>query len=106
MSGVSPSDRKKQTDELRSFREEAHTREAEEAKRHKKEIKRLQAAQNKEMEQLKQSYDERITDLRSKSTEIMSERDLANQAKIDKLRSLYSDSLKKKTKDQTFEISK
>ena len=61
MSSVSGStaDRRAQTDELRNAREENENREAEETKRHRREVKRLLENQDKEIQSIKETYEKK-----------------------------------------------
>jgi hypothetical protein len=101
MSSVSGStaDRRAQTDELRNAREENENREAEETKRHRREVKRLLENQDKEIQSIKETYEKKIEDLRNRSGSSLSEKDQANQGKIDKLRSMYADTIRRKTEE-------
>lgn len=99
MSSITGADRSRQTDELRNQREEYQNREAEEIKKHKKEMRRMAQKNDQEIEQIKNNYEEQLDSLRKKSSDALSEKDQANMAKIEELRKLYSDSLAKKTVD-------
>lgn len=96
MSSVSSSDR---GDRVRKVREEYEAKEAENQKKkkaevdslnskHYEEINRLSDDFGHEMEQLKQHYRENLTD-----------RDQANMRKVDDLRALYKDQLRKKIEE-------
>jgi hypothetical protein len=100
MSSITPSDRSKQTDELRNQREEYQGREAEEVKKHKREMRRLNQKHDQEVENLKKNYEGQMQNLRERSSEQLSEKDQQNIAKVDELRSLYTESLKKRN-DET-----
>jgi hypothetical protein len=100
MSSITPSDRSKQTDELRNQREEYQGREAEEVKKHKREMRRLNQKHDQEVENLKKNYESQLQGLRERSSEQLSEKDQQNIAKVDELRSLYAESLKKRN-DET-----
>lgn len=99
MSSISSAERKSHTDDLRAQREESENRETETAKRHKKEVKRLLERQAKEVDSLKETYEKQIDTLRSRGNEQLSERDQENQAKIAELKTMYLESLRKKTSE-------
>jgi len=99
MSSVTSADRGRQTDELRSQREDYENREAEEAKRHRKELKRLAEKNDQDTEKLKQNYEQEISDIRNRSNDAITERDQANQAKIDQLRNMYLQQVRQKSDD-------
>lgn len=100
MSSITASERSRQTDELRTQREENQNREAEEAKRHKREIRRLSQKHDQEVEELKENYEKQLQGLRERSSEQLNEKDQSNLAKIEKLRGLYTESLRKRN-DET-----
>lgn len=100
MSSISASDRRNQTDELRNQREEYQNRETDQAKRHKKEIKRILSRHDQEIQEIKDTYQKQISTLKERSNKNLTERDVENQAKIEKLRSAYTESLRKRPKSQ------
>lgn len=99
MSSVSASDRNRQTDELRNQREDYQNREAEQAKSQKKEIKRILARHDQEIQEIKDTFQKQMTTLKDRSNKALTEKDVDNQAKIDKLRAMYTESLRKKTQE-------
>lgn len=99
MSSVSGADRNRHTEELRNQREEYQERESEQVKKHRKEIRRLNQQHGEEVARLKENYNSRIEDLRTRSNENLTDRDQANQAKIEEIRSMYHDQLKRKVGD-------
>jgi hypothetical protein len=96
MSSINSSDRSRYTEEVRNQREDYQNREAENIKKQKKEIRRLNQAHDQELEKVKNAYEEKIEDLRGKSREQLTEKDQDNIAKIEGLRKLYSDSMAKR----------
>lgn len=96
MSSINAADRSRYTDELRNQREEYQNREAENTKKQKKEVRRLNQSHDKELEKVKAAYEEKIEDLRKNSREQLTEKDQSNIAKVESLRKLYSDSMTKK----------
>jgi hypothetical protein len=97
MSSVGSSDRASKTDELRRTREEYQNQDAEKTKKAKKELVKTQEYFQEEIDKLKEKYETKIADLRNKNSEMMSERDVENQSKINKMRSAYNESLKNRT---------
>ncbi len=96
MSSITPADRSRQTDELRNQREEHESREAEQTKKQKREMRRMAEKQDQEIQQLKDNYENQIKELKKNSNEQMTKRDLQNQAKIEQLRNMYTQTLRKK----------
>ncbi len=90
---------KSNADVLRQNREDYQGRESELVKKHKKDLKRLTAQFDKEVQDLKSDYSNQMDELRSKTKEILSSRDIQNQKKIDDIRNLYATQLKKKQED-------
>lgn len=97
MSTVRPSDQREKNDRVRQTREEYEAREADLAKRKAAELKRMQEQHNREMKEIQDNYESRIGSLKSRTRDLISDRDQENQKNIEELRSMYKDQLKKKT---------
>lgn len=100
MSSVSASDRSDQTDQVRQAREDYQDKETELVKKHKKEVKRLEEEKNQEIENIKADYGREIQDLRNKTKNVLTEQDIKNQKKVEDLRAMYMDQIKKKASEQ------
>jgi hypothetical protein len=99
MSSISASDKKRHNDEVRNQREEYQNRETEQSKRHKREMKRLLEQQDKEVAELTEGYENKIQNIKKRSSEQLTARDQENNAKIDKLRATYLETIRRKTDD-------
>lgn len=99
MSSISAADRSRKTDELRTQREEFENREAETAKKHKRTQRKMAEHHEKEIEDIKKTYEERIEKLKQRTNTQLTTKDQENTAKIEKLRGLYTESLKRKQEE-------
>lgn len=99
MSSISSSDRARQTDEVRNAREEYQEKEAELIKKQKKELQKIQQRYDKDVDVLRDSYADQVSNLKEKSHEIITKRDMDNKDKIEKIRGLYLEQLKRKTEE-------
>ena len=99
MSSVSSSDRARYDERIRQMREEHENREAENAKRRKAEVARLNEKHAQEVEDLKENFSERTEGLKERNRETLTRRDYENQQKIDDVRQIYRESLRKKMDD-------
>lgn len=95
----SVSERNSYTDDVRKTREEYQEREAEQVKKHKREMRRLTQEHDKEVSRIKENYENRIQDIRTKNDDRISDTDRRNQEKVDELRTLYLEQMKRKTGD-------
>lgn len=99
MSSISASDRNRQTDEVRSTREEYQDKEAELIKKQKKELQRLEQKHQETVDNIKKNFSEEIADLRNKNKDSLTKRDVDNQDKIDKVRGMYLEQIKRKSEE-------
>lgn len=99
MSSINSSDRSRQTDELRRTREEYENREAENAKKQKKEIRRLTERHSQDVKEITDSYENRIDGFQEKSRQTMTKRDENHREQVDQIRSMYHEQLRRKTED-------
>lgn len=99
MSGVSSSDRNNATDQVRNARETYSEKEKELVKKQRSEIRRFQAQHDQEVEEIKDVYNKQINDLRGKTKDALTNKDVDNQKKINEMRSVYLDQLRKKTQE-------
>lgn len=99
MSSITASDRSRKTDEVRNAREEYEQREAENAKKTKKQIVRLEKQHNANLNKIKEKYDEQVDEIRQKSRETLTKRDENHLQQVEKVRNVYQEQLKKKAED-------
>lgn len=99
MSSISSTERSRQTDEVRSAREEYENREAENYKKTRKQLQKLSKQQAEELARVKEQYDEAVVSIRGKAKETIDERDRNHAEQTDKLRSLYHEQLRRKAED-------
>ena len=99
MSSISSSDRARQDDKIRQTREEYENREAENAKKRKAEVTRLEKRHHDEINKISESYEDRIEALKSRNRDVISEKDAANNRKIEEVRNTYRESLKNRMED-------
>lgn len=99
MSGVSSSDRNNSTDQVRNARETYSEKEKELVKKQRNEIRRLQSQHEQEVTSIKDVYDKQIGEMRDKTKTALNSKDIDNQKKIEEMRSLYLDQMKKKTQE-------
>jgi hypothetical protein len=88
-------------DKLRQAREEYEGREVDAAKRRAAEAKRQQGHQVEEIKNLAEEYDQRLNEVKEHNRQVMSEKDLSNNQKIDEVRQVFRDSLRNKMEEST-----
>lgn len=99
MSSISSSDRSRQDDKIRQTREEYEGREAENAKKRKAEMSRLEKRHNEEISKIADEYESRLESLKDRNRETITEKDFSNNRKIEEVRQAYRDALKNKMED-------
>ncbi|WP_413578677.1 hypothetical protein ACLVWU_09125 [Bdellovibrio sp. HCB290] len=98
MSSIS-SDRARQDEKLRQTREEYEGRETENSKRRNAEIKRLEQRYHDEVKSITDSYENKIDSLKERNRELLTDKDLDNNRKIDEVRNTYREALRNKTEE-------
>lgn len=94
MSSVSStSDRTSQDDAIRRVRDTYSQKEAEEAKLHAKRIREIDEAHQAEVEKLGRDHESQLNELKDKSNETITSRDMKYQKEIDELRDLHQKQL-------------
>ena len=104
MSSVSNADRSRQDDRIQELREDYENREAENAKRRANDLKRIQKKHDEEVAAVRESFDKRLQDIRDRSRDGFSEKELDHQAEMEEVRSVYRDQLRKKAEENEFNI--
>lgn len=99
MSSISSSDRARQDDIVRNTREDYENRETENNKRRAQELKRMETRHHDEIKNITDDYETRIAELKDRNRETLSDRDMANNRKIDEVRQTYRESLRNKMED-------
>ncbi len=104
MSSVSNSDRANYDERVRDMKEDYEQREAENAKRRARDLKRIQQKHDEEVAAVREDFDRRLADIRSRSKEGFSEQEMDHQKKIEEVRELYKEQLRKKAEENEFNI--
>jgi hypothetical protein len=99
MSSVSSSDRSRNLEETRNNREEYQKREAEQAKKQKKEIRKLTQQFENKVQELKDHFGKQVESMKEKSVENFNRRDEKYNKDIENIRSMYTETLRKKAED-------
>lgn len=100
MSSVGSAEKRSSQDEaLRRTRETYQEREAEEAKRHAQEVKKMTEAHQTELEALRASHDAQMEELKSKTGEAMSARDMKYQKETQELRDMHQAAMRRQAKE-------
>jgi hypothetical protein len=99
MSSISSSDRSRSTEEARNNREEYQKREAEQAKKHKKEIRKLTQQFETKVQELKDHFGKQVDSMKEKSAENFGRRDEKYNQDIENIRNMYTETLRKKAED-------
>ncbi|MFN7825476.1 MAG: hypothetical protein ACK5P6_08950 [Pseudobdellovibrionaceae bacterium] len=99
-SSVTASDRNRHTEELKNAREEYQSREAEQAKKQKRELTRMQQKHDEEIDQLTEAYKSQLGSMKNASSEQLKKREENYQAQIQKLRSMHTEQLRRKVMEQ------
>src|SRR5262249_31449383 len=89
MSSVSGSSDSARNDEIKRNRDEYNSSESASAKKHQKEIRKLNEDHVKEIENLKASHAKQLEDLQARTRQTMTDRDQKYQEDIDNIRSLH-----------------
>lgn len=99
MSSINASERSRSNDESRKAREEYSDKETELIKKHKKQLADLGETYDKKLSEVESSFSEKIDDIRGKNKETLSEKDIAQQKQIDKIKNLYVEQLKRRAEE-------
>ncbi len=99
MSSINSSDRNKADDNIRRARETFQQRESENVKKQKKEMRTLAEVHEAEVEALKESHAQQMEDLKSKSRDAITKRDMNYQKEIDELREMHREQLRRVAQD-------
>lgn len=99
MSSISSSERARNTDEVRQAREDYENREAENVKKTKKELQRLEKKHSENLNKIKENYDDQVSAIREKSRDTLTKRDEDHLQQVEKVRNMYQQQLKKKAED-------
>jgi hypothetical protein len=91
----SASDRNNQSDEIRRTREAYQKREAEQAKQQGTQVKHLTESAQAELEGVKSDHQKQLEDLKQKTRDALSRRDLQYQKEIDDLRDMHQKQLQR-----------
>ncbi|MGE0634556.1 MAG: hypothetical protein AB7O96_19225, partial [Pseudobdellovibrionaceae bacterium] len=105
MSSVGSSDRRSD-DIIRRNREEYQSREAEQTKKQKKQVKNLTTQHNKEIEQLKSEHAEQMESLRGRARESLSEKDKEYQEQIQDVRKMYQEQMSRKSAESENQLQR
>lgn len=97
--GSGAGERANKNDELRRTREEYESRESNQVKKQKKEVRRLNSKHSEEVAQLKEQYETRLGGVQAKSRETISKRDENNKQQVDQIREMYHEQLRRKSED-------
>ena len=100
----STSNRASNEDSLQRTRENYTSRESEETKKHKQEIKRLTEAHNLEIQKLEAEHTQTLNDLKEKSKDLLTSHDMKYQKDIDDLRDMHQKQLSRTLQDDNAKI--
>ncbi|MCB0362498.1 MAG: hypothetical protein KDD35_07245, partial [Bdellovibrionales bacterium] len=90
MSSVAGSgDSNRQDEIVRRNREEYLERESQAMRKHNKEIRRLNEAHQAEVDRIKDTFNQQIQEMKERSQQTMTSRDLRHQKETEELRDLY-----------------
>lgn len=96
MSSVGSADKRSQQDEaLRRARETYQERDVDQSKKHSQEIKRLNEIHQTELRQMEEAHGRQMDDLRERTREAISTRDMRYQKEIEDLRSMHQNQVRK-----------
>ncbi len=100
MSSVGSADkRNSQDDAIRRARETYQERESEQAKRHSQELKNITEAHRAELLELQELHNRQMDELKSKTQDAMSARDMKYQKEIGELREIQQSTLRRQAQD-------
>jgi hypothetical protein len=99
MSVKSASERSGNGDEVRRTRETYQGRETENAKKQSKQLKNLSEAHNEEILQLQEDHQKQLAELKDKTSEAISRRDIQYQKEMDELREMHNKQLQRVSQD-------
>ena len=99
MSSVGAADRNRASEELRQAREEFENREANSAKRHRKEMKTVTDKHRNELDKVQKAYQSNIDEMKERNKETMTTRDQKNSDDIKRVREIYLSQIKKNSED-------
>ncbi len=102
----STNNRTNSDDSLQRARENYTSRESEETKKHKQEIKRMTEAHNQEIEKLEADHTKTLNELKEKSKDLLSSHDMKYQKDIDDLREMHQKQLARSMQDEDAKIKK
>jgi hypothetical protein len=97
--GVNATDRSRNDDILQKTRDEYDNRESESSRRKNEELKNAERRHNAEIKKLTENFEAKVADLQRRNYETLSDKDLKNQKSIDDLRHLYTEQIRRKSKE-------
>ncbi len=98
-SSSSANDRSSSTDETRRVRESYQQKEAETAKKQGQQIRRLTEAHQAEVEALKDQHTREVEDMKGKTRDLVSRRDMQYQKEIDDIRDMHQKQVQRLASD-------
>ena len=89
---------------LQRTRENYNSRESEETKKHKQEIKRITEAHSQEVQRLEADHTKNLNELKEKSKELLTSHDMKYQKDIDDLRDMHQKQLARTMQDEDAKV--